>query len=194
MTSVVYYCAASLDGYIADACDAIEWLTDYQGEYAGAGVEPIKGAYERFYGGVGALVIGSATYEFLLGAVGQGMEWPYKDKPCWILTSRRRQMPAGESLDLRFVDARVSDVFDEMIASARQRRLWIVGGGNVASQFAEQNLLDEVRVHVVPVVLGRGKQLFEHRLPGPAMQLTGVCPRDNGMVELCYEIRREHGS
>ena len=67
--------------------------------------------------------------------------------------------------------------------------LWIVGGGNVASQFADAGLLDEVAVTIVPVVLGVGKPLFDRRLPGGAMQLTGVFPRANGMVELRYAIR-----
>jgi dihydrofolate reductase len=190
MRSVVYYCASSLDGYISDACGGLEWLTGYDGTYSGECVTPIKGSYERFYERIGALVSGSATYEFVLAEVGQAADWPYKEKPYWILSSRRLKTPEGDGLDLRFVDAPVCELFDAMIASARHRDLWIVGGGNVASQFAEQGLLDEVCVHVVPVVLGGGKQLFERCLPGGPMQLTGVLPRDNGMVELRYEIGR----
>jgi hypothetical protein len=44
-------------------------------------------------------------------------------------------------------------------------------------------------VTIVPVVLGEGKPLFARRLPSGAMRLAGVLPRDNGMVELRYEIR-----
>ena len=44
---------------------------------------------------------------------------------------------------------------------------------------------------VVPVVLGAGKPLFDRRLPGGPMQLTGARPFDSGMVELRYEVRRE---
>jgi dihydrofolate reductase len=67
--------------------------------------------------------------------------------------------------------------------------LWIVGGGNVAAQFADAGLLDEVAVTIVPVVLVAGKPLFDRRLPSGAMQLTGVFPRANGMVELRYANR-----
>ena len=42
---------------------------------------------------------------------------------------------------------------------------------------------------IVPVVLGAGKPLFDRRLPGGAMQLTGVFPRANRMFALCYAIR-----
>jgi dihydrofolate reductase len=65
-----------------------------------------------------------------------------------------------------------------------------VGGGNVASQFADAGLLDELLVTVVPVVLGTGKPLFDRRLPGGAMQLTGTRTFDTGMVELRYEVAR----
>jgi dihydrofolate reductase len=63
-------------------------------------------------------------------------------------------------------------------------------GTSTASQFADAGLLDEVLVTVVPVVLGAGKPLFDHRLPGGAMQLIGTRAFDTGMVELRYEIRR----
>jgi dihydrofolate reductase len=65
----------------------------------------------------------------------------------------------------------------------------VVGGGGVASQFADEGRLDEVHLTVVPVVLGAGKRLFERRLPSGSMQLTGTRPFRSGMVELRYEIR-----
>jgi dihydrofolate reductase len=70
----------------------------------------------------------------------------------------------------------------------RRRRSLVVGGGNVASQFADAGLLDEVRVTVVPVVLGTGKPLFDRRVGGEPMRLIGVAPKPNGMVELAYEL------
>jgi dihydrofolate reductase len=176
----VYYCATSLDGYIAESDDNIDWLTGYEGRPLGPEVEPAAGefpaTYEEFYEGVGALVSGSVTYEWVLAHID---EWPYAGKPYWVLTSR--ELPAPEGQDVRF-----NGSFEEMIASAGDRKLWIVGGGGVANQFAEARLLDEVCVTVVPVVLGTGKPLFDRRLPGGPMQLTGVLPRASGMVELRY--------
>jgi dihydrofolate reductase len=74
--------------------------------------------------------------------------------------------------------------------TAGENHLWVVGGGNVASQFADEGLLDEVLVTVVSVVLGDGKPLFDRRLAGGPMRLVGVSPRSNGMVQLGYEVRR----
>ena len=194
MSKAQYYCAASLDGYIAEADDTLAWLMGYQGSFEGADAEPMKGSYDRFYDGVGALVMGSATYEFILDHDGKGDQWPYAGKPTWVLTSRDLPRHGAADADIRFANADVSSLHDEMIAAAGERDLWVVGGGNVASQFADRGLLDEVLVTVVPVVLGNGKPLFDRRVPGGPMQLMGTRTFDTGMVELRYEIRREGGS
>jgi dihydrofolate reductase len=193
MGKVQYYCAATLDGYIADPEDRIEWLTGYQGSYEGEGVDPGPmsegGGYDAFYSGVGALVSGSVTYEFILGHMTGGGEWPYGGKPYWVLSSRELPEPEHAEADVRIMPGDVPDLYEEMIASAGEGNLWVVGGGNVASQFADAGLLDELLLTVVPVVLGAGKPLFDRGLPEP-LQLAGTRPFGNGMVELRYEFRR----
>ena len=191
MSKSQYYCAASLDGYIAEADDTLEWLMKYEGSYSAPDAEPIKGSYDRFYEGVGAIVMGSVTYEFILAHIAKGDgEWPYKGKPAWVLSTREPPEPEGEDVDVRITNAAVPDLYEEMSAAADERNLWVMGGGNVASQFADAGLLDELLVTVVPVVLGEGKPLFDRRLPGGPMQLTGTRAFDSGMVELRYEIKR----
>ena len=189
-----YYCAMSLDGYIAEADDTLAWLLEYEGSYEGEGVEPGPmsggGSYERFYESVGALISGARTYEFVVDHMADDSEWPYMGKPCWILSSRDLPVPSGEDADVRIVNASVRELYDEMTAAAGERNLWVIGGGNVASQFADEGLLDEVLVTVVPVVLGAGKPLFDRRLPDGPMQLMGTRTFATGMVELRYEIRR----
>jgi dihydrofolate reductase len=187
LSKTQYYCAMSLDGFIAESDDTIEWLTGYQGSYDGREAVPMKGTYDEFYEGVGALVTGSVTYEWVVDHVSR---WPYSGKPCWVLTSRELKKPDGDDVDVRFGRGGVRDLYSEMIAAAGDRNLWIVGGGNVASQFADEALLDEVIATVVPVVLGTGKRLFERPVPGGPMQLEGTRTFDTGMVELRYEIDR----
>jgi dihydrofolate reductase len=192
MSKTQYYAATTLDGYIAEADDTLGWLLDYDGSYEGENAAPIKGSYERFYDDVGALVSGSTTYEWVLDHMARrGGEWPYNGKPTWVLSSRDLALPEGEGVDVRIVNAPVEDLHEEMLATAGDRNLWVLGGGNIASQFADAGLLDELLVTVVPVVLGAGKPLFDRRLPGGPMQLTGARPFDSGMVELRYEMRRE---
>jgi dihydrofolate reductase len=194
MSKTQYYAAATLDGYIAEEDDTIGWLMGYEGSYEGPDAEPGPmsggGSYERFYEEVGALVSGSITYEFVLDHMDDASSWPYKGKPCWVLSSRDLPVPEGDGIDVRLASAKVTELHDEMLAAAGDRNLWVVGGGNVASQFADEGLLDEVLLTVVPVVLGKGKPLFDRRLPGGPMQLLGTTVFETGMVELRYAVGR----
>jgi dihydrofolate reductase len=193
MSRTQYYAAATLDGYIAESDDSLGWLLGYEGSYSGKEAEPGPmsdgGAYERFYDEVGALVSGSATYEFLLDHLDSDEEWPYKGKPVWVLSSRDLRLVSGEDVDVRLAKGKVADLHAEMIEAAGGKNLWVIGGGDVASQFAAEGLLDDLLLTVVPVVLGDGKPLFEGRLP-ETLQLTGTRTFANGMVELDYEISR----
>jgi dihydrofolate reductase len=130
--------------------------------------------------------MGSVTYEWVLE---HASGWPYADRPTWVLSSRDLPQPEGEQ-DVRVVKVAVTDLIGEMLDAAGERDLWIVGGGNVASQFADAGLLDRVEVTLVPVVLGSGKPLFDRRLPGTPMQLIEARTFSSGMVGLTYEVRR----
>lgn len=193
MSRTQYYAAATLDGYIAESDDTLGWLLGYEGTYDGEAAEPGPmsdgGAYERFYDGVGALVSGSATYEFLLDHLDSDEEWPYKGKPVWVLSSRELRVVDGDDADIRFADGEVEDLHGEMIEAAGGKNLWVIGGGDVASQFAAAGLIDDLLLTVVPVILGEGKPLFGDRLP-ETLQLTGTRTFSNGMVELDYELPR----
>lgn len=78
MSKTQYYCAASLDGYIAEADDSLAWLFNYEGRFEGVDLEPGPmgegGAYEHFYEGVGALISGATTYEFVLDHLAEDSE------------------------------------------------------------------------------------------------------------------------
>jgi dihydrofolate reductase len=187
MTLVRYYAASTLDGYIAESDDTLDWLLKYEGHFEGADSDVKQAGYEAFYEGIGAMVMGSVTYEWVLA---HGGDWPYAGKPTWVLSSRELDRPEGEGVDVRIVDAQVPELIEEMRAAAGELDLWIVGGGNVASQFADHGLLDRVEVTVVPVVLGDGKPLFDRRLPGGPMQLLEARTHSSGMVGLTYEIKR----
>jgi dihydrofolate reductase len=179
--AAVYYCAQSLDGYIARADDSIDWLTGYEGEFAGADELPLGDNYERFMEGIGALVMGSATYAFVAALDA----WPYPEHPVWVLTSR--DLAVQDGADVRVVRGAVAGLHAEIAASAGDRDVWVVGGGNVASQYAAAGLLDRVEVTVVPVVLGAGKPLFDDPLAAP-LRLVSTRPFANGMVELRYVV------
>jgi len=183
MACTVYYAAMSLDGYIADPEENLEWLTAFEG--GGSAVEnaaSVAAAYPAFMAGIGSMVMGSKTYEFALGE-----DWPCEEMPVWVYT--RRDLPRIEGANLRFAAGDVADLHPEILHAAGGKDLWVIGGGDLASQYVAAGLLDLVRVTVVPVVLGAGLPLFAKPLAAP-MKLLGTTPFDNGMVELSYEVTR----
>lgn len=192
MSRTIYYCAASLDGYIAESDDTIDWLLGYDGSFEADGLEPGPmsegGAYERFYDGIGVLISGSTTYEFVVDHIGATGSWPYAGKPYWVLSSRELPVPEQAAGDVKVVNAKPQELITELRDAAGGGDVWVVGGGNVASQFADAGLLDEVHLTVVPVVLGQGKPLFDRRLTSGALQLLGTQVFGNGMVELRYAL------
>jgi dihydrofolate reductase len=134
--------------------------------------------------------MGSVTYEWIrdhLDVAGREGQWPYPAKPSWVLSSRELRLPEGDGVDVRVVDTPVTELYGEMAAAAGDGVLWVVGGGNVASQFADAGLIDELIVSVVPVVLGDGKPMFE-RPPSGSFAVLGTRPFANGMVELYYRL------
>jgi dihydrofolate reductase len=174
-----YFCAATLDGYIADPDDGIDWLTGFESGYDGPG-ESVSDAIDTYLEGVGAMVMGSSTYEYILTH-----DWPYGDRPSWVLTSR--ELPVAEGADIRFHNGPVADIHDEMLAAAGELDLWVVGGGPVASELVEAGLLDELLVTIVPIILGAGKPLFSAPID-KGMRLLGTRPFANGMFELRYSL------
>lgn len=184
LISTQYYLAQSLDGYIAETDHGLDWLMKYGGESEADVSEATDGAYDAFFAQVGVVAMGSATYEFILA---EGSGWPYKGIGSWVFTSKDRPVPAGA--DIRFVDGPVAPAHEEMRTAAGERNVWIVGGGHLASQFAEEGLLDELHVTVVPVVLGDGIPTFARRL-GQELRLAGTRAFSNGMVELRYRLER----
>ena len=79
---------------------------------------------------------GSAIYELILRELADGGGWPCTGKPACVLSSRDLRKPYGEAVDVRIVSANVGDLYDELVAAAGERHIWIVGGGNIASRFA----------------------------------------------------------
>jgi dihydrofolate reductase len=181
----IYYAAMSLDGFIAEPEEKLGWLTGFEssGSAVGEG-NPIADSYPAFLEGIGSLAMGSKTYEFLL----RENAWTYGEMPTWVYTSRdlERFEQAG---GLRFASGDVADDHAEQLEAAGGKNLWVVGGGDLASQYVAAGLLDLVRVTVVPVILGAGLPLFAEPLSKP-MRLLGSTPFANGMIELSYEVAR----
>jgi dihydrofolate reductase len=169
MSITTYYTATSLDGFIADEQQTLAWLLRQDQDPSG----PLN--YEEFFARIGAMVMGSTTYEWVLQH--ENGAWPYQ-LPAWVMTSR--DLPAVDG-DVRFARGDVRAGHEEMAAAAGGRDRWVVGGGDLAGQFADAGLLDELIVYVAPVTLGGGAPLLpralELRLEELARNRAFACAR-----------------
>ena len=179
-----YLTATSLDGFIADPHNSLDWLFK---------VEQDDGAKDRwaaFLGDVGAMAMGATTYLWCLehdDFVENPERWReyYDDRPCWVFT--HRDLPAVPGVDIRFVQGDVAPVHRDLLAAAAGRNVWLVGGGGLVGAFHDAGLLDEVRLQLAPVTLGAGAPLLPRRIEG--LRLRSV-HHNAQMVDLVYDVPR----
>ena len=186
MTRTQYNTAVSLDGFIADESDSLEWLLALDNEAVETTI------FTTFMEGVGAQVMGATTYRWLIDhedLVAHPERWQdyYGGIPTWVFT--HGPLPVVDGADVRFVAGDVAKQHRAMLRSAGGKNLWIVGGGPLAAQFAEAGLLDDVILSLAPVTLGAGKSVLPARLEG-VLRLAAV-ERAGQFVALRYEVVRE---
>jgi dihydrofolate reductase len=162
-----YYTATSLDGFIADPDNSLGWLFTRKQDRDGLL------NYDEFIAGVGALGMGSTTYEWILDHEFSDKDpadwaWPY-EVPSWVFT--HRELPVVPNARVEFTSADIPTVHREMVGAAGDRNVWIVGGGDLAGQFADAGLLDEVTVYIAPVTLGAGAPLLPRRIELDLLEL-----------------------
>jgi dihydrofolate reductase len=180
-----YYTAASLDGFIATTDDSLDWLFPL-GDIA-------ETSYNTFIANVGALAMGSTTYEWMLRHAinAEGPErqpWPYS-QPTWVFTSR--ELPSVPGADIRFVRGDVRPVHAAMVEAAAGKNVWLVGGGELVGQFHDAGLLDDLFVQIGSVTLGSGKPLLPRAIISPPLRLISVKAVGTGFAELHYEVQRD---
>lgn len=177
-----YYTACSLDGFIATEDHSLEWLFQLG--------DINETSYPEFIKEVGALAMGSSTYEWMLRHVvkpgtATGAAWPYA-QPTWVFSSR--SLPGVSGALLHFVRGDVRPVHERMRRAAGDRNIWLVGGGDLVGQFYDAGLLDEIIVQVGSVTLGTGMPLLPRRIICPPLSLTSARAVGPGFAELRYDV------
>ncbi|WP_413560567.1 dihydrofolate reductase family protein [Bdellovibrio sp. HCB209] len=178
----IYYGATSLNGYIADENNNLDWLLQFSDDQ-------VPQSYTNFIKNVGAICMGSHTYEWLLEhqvskAEDKSKAWPYT-MPAWVFTTR--ELPVIPNADIKFTQGDVRPVHEEMIKAANGKNIWVVGGGELAAKFYDAGLLNEMILQVAPLTLGGGAPLFPRKMTKP-MKLVSAEPIAGLFAELRYEI------
>jgi dihydrofolate reductase len=185
MTKTQYFTATSVDGFIADADNSLDWLFEVPRD-GGSGAE----GFGSFFAGVGAMVMGATTYEWVYAherlheRPDRWREW-YGSTPAWVFTHRR--LPRVADADIRFVEGDVAPVHAEAVDAGEGRNVWLVGGGELVGAFADAGLLDEILLGMQPVFLGAGAPLLPRRLTSRRVRLESA-RQDGQQVLLAYSV------
>lgn len=169
MQKTQYYAATSIDGFIADEQNSLQWLMDVDG----GNENPFGG----FFAGVGAFCMGANTYEWVLendNVLAEPRNWHdlYGDVPCWVFASR--ELPLVPDANIFMVSGDVQRVHEAMVVAAKDRNVWLAGGGDLVGQFVDHGLLDEIILGIAPALLGAGVPLLPRHLSSQELILTGA--------------------
>ena len=193
MARVVLDISMSLDGFVAGPDDGLgrglgrggepvhNWVMGgpwtYEGSppFAPSGVD--REVMDEVFAAAGAIVIGRRMYDVVDG---WGDESPF-DQPVFVLTSRPHPRRVVGRTSYTFVTEGVHSALRQAAEAAGERTVSVGGGARVAQQFLAERLVDELHLHVSPVLLGEGKRLFEH-LGTPLPRLEQIQVRDSPLA------------
>jgi dihydrofolate reductase len=185
MSKLIVFNSVSLDGYFVDAKGDMSW--------AHSSIEDAE--WDAFVAGNasggGVLLFGRITYELMASywptplaaqsnpVVAEGMNKLQK-----VVFSRTLN-EAGWSNTRLVKDSLVAEV--RRMKNEHDNGMAILGSGTIVSQLAQEGLIDEYQLVVVPVVLGKGRTMFDGVKKRLSLRLTTSRPFKNGNVVLCYE-------
>jgi dihydrofolate reductase len=165
MSRVIVDMSPSVDGYVAGRGVSVEqpfgdaglrlyrWLGFDGAEQTRADVE----AGEAQLAGSGAVVLGRTMFEVGIGPWGETGAF---ERPCFVATSREHEPVIKGPTTFNFVTDGVTRAVELAIETAAGQDVVVVGGANVVQQCLAAGLVDEIRLHVAPVMLGGGVSLF----------------------------------
>jgi dihydrofolate reductase len=179
---VTIHMVSSLDGIIAKKDNSASWFeTSSHYEKGVVGEDPVE-----FLKTIDCYVMGSRTYEHAL-ELSKSYGWAYGDKPTIVVTSRN--LPV-ERKNIQFYAGDLNMLVNEVL-KPNYTNVWLVGGTMLAGDFMRLKLADEIRLSVIPIILGDGTPFFNRTGGECSLNLKDVTAYKNGMVELWYAIRKE---
>jgi len=173
---------SSLDGIIAKKDNSVSWfeISDHY-EKGVSGQDP-----EEFLKTIDCYVMGSRTYEHAL-ELSKSYGWAYEDVPTIVVT--HRNLPV-ERKNIEFYSGDLNRLVNERL-KPNYKNVWLVGGAALVKDFIRLKLAEEIRLSILPIILGDGILFFDHIEQEHALHLKDVTAYKSGMVELWYEIKKD---
>lgn len=193
MGNVLLDISMSLDGYIAGPKDddtparelvALDSLHDWMFRDK---TEPEAALWQAdYYRTTGAILMGRRVFDFGVGPWGDS---PAFHAPCFVLSHAAQETIVRQGgTTYTFVTDGIESALEKARAAAGEKDIVVMGGANAAQQFLRARLLDELSLHLVPVVLGDGIRLFEN-IGGEHIELEQISVREApGVTHLRYRV------
>jgi dihydrofolate reductase len=173
MARILGYIASSLDGFIADSAESLDWLFKAEadlGEYH----------YDLFIKRIRTVVMGRTTYDWMIRG---GVPWPYSKQRVIVVTSRPLSDPPGVIEMRSDVDALVTE-----LRALTDGDVWMLGGGRLQMAFLERGALDEIEIYFASAIVGGGYPLFPATGLRRTLTLVSAKSLGPGMARLHYRI------
>lgn len=180
--TLTIHMVSSLDGIIAKKDNSVSWFES--SSFYEKGI--VAQNPEEFLKTIDCYVMGAGTYEHAL-ELSENYGWAYGDVPTIVLT--HRNLPIKRE-NIQIYSGDLNKLLDERLRP-NFKNVWLVGGAILAKEFIRLKLADEIRLSVLPIILGEGKLFFDHIGQEQTLHLKDVTAYQTGMVELWYEIKRD---
>jgi len=184
MTKIKLFIATTLDGFIAREDGSLDWLSGSNADSPQLEEKPTNendGGYGEFLSTIDLVVMGRSTYEEILGF---GVEWPYSNFRSYIVTSKKNyETKTDNTYTLNGIEQNAI----AKIKSESKKSIWIVGGGNIITQFLNHDAIDEMTLNVFPIILGKGIRLFPDEPKETMFELKNIESFNSGFVNLTYK-------
>ncbi len=182
-TQITIHMVSSLDGMIASKDNSVAWFETSR--HYEKGVELSALETTDFLKTIDCYVMGSRTYEHAL-QLSKSYGWAYGDVPTIVVSQRK--LPV-ERKNVQIFSGELLQLVNEEL-KPRYKNVWLVGGALLAREFMRLKLADELRLSILPIILGDGTPFMDHPGIEHVLQLKDVTGYKSGMVELRYGIEK----
>ena len=181
---ITIHMVSSLDGIIARKDNSVSWFET--SDYYEKGIEITAQATKEFLETIDCYVMGARTYEHAV-ELSKSYGWAYGEVPIIVVTHRKLLV---QRQNVEIFSGHLHTLVTERLQS-QYKNVWLVGGALLAKDFIRLKLADEIRLSVLPVILGGGTLFFHELGQEQALHLKDVTAYKSGMVELWYEIKKD---
>lgn len=174
MSKTILFMAISIDGYIADDSNGVNWL---RGE--DESVEDYD-SYSPFIKDISAIVMGYNTYRQIFEELSPDI-WPYKGLTTYVVTHH----PTKSSDEIIFTNENPAALVLRLRNNV-SKNIWICGGADVVNQLMKEDLIDIFHLSIIPTILGGGIRLWRTEYKTKHLKLIRLHSY-NGVIETVYE-------